>query len=69
MIIRPESGKRPVPVGWREAPLDMKAIGFKGMLVLHLPFKREWSEHRRQQVAQSVADAALHELQVQEDVE
>lgn len=60
-------GQRPVPTGWREAPLDMKAAGFKAMLVIHLPVKREWSEHRRNQVAQRVANAALAELHTAED--
>jgi hypothetical protein len=55
-------GSRPVPVSWRSAPLDMQAVGFKGMLSIHLPVKREWTESQRRLVEQVVVDSALHAL-------
>lgn len=71
MILRPDrpTRQRPVPVGWQAAPLDMQQVGFKAMLVLHLPVRVEFlTEHRRNEVAQRVAQAALNELQVLEEM-
>lgn len=63
--LRPDG--RPVPAGWQSAPLDMQSVGFKGMLVLHLPVKREWSEDRRARVAQKAANAALRVIFEEEE--
>lgn len=51
--------QRPIPVGWQSAPLDMQAIGFKGMMIIHVPVRKEWTETERARVAQEAADAAL----------
>lgn len=64
-IIFPKT--RPIPIAWREAPLDMRAVGFKAMLVLHVPVRKEWTQDQRNKVAQKAADAALAAVQHEED--
>jgi hypothetical protein len=54
-------------VGWQSAPVDMQSIGFKGMMVIHLPVKREWGEAERARVAQNVANAAVAAVRAEED--
>lgn len=58
---------RPVPTTWQEAPLDMQEVGYKAMLVLHVPVKKDWPEQKRLVVAQEAANAAIHAIQKHED--
>lgn len=62
-----KKGFRPTPIQWREAPNDIRELGFKAMLVLYIPVKREWSEAKRTEVAQAAAQGALNAVQTHED--